>query len=181
MVVIHRPKTASVSLLTLYISILVSQLLISTSKGFSRRLHIPLSTVELLAASGALIIIVLMPMRNPELPDQQISHVFEPPTDQLRSPEDNLTLWQFMTVSWMDPLINLGKTRQLNDDDVWSLGYEFHHRKLHYAFRELGGSVVIRLLKANGIDLIFITLLSIIGLVTGMIVTNSSCRSKGSS
>ena len=98
-----------------------------------------------------------MPLRDPELTKDGICPPFEPPTSQLRSPEDDLTLWQFMSVSWMTPLISLGSTRQLNDEDVWSLAFEFQHSILHESFRALRGSVVRRLVVANGLDLVIIS------------------------
>jgi ABC-type multidrug transport system fused ATPase/permease subunit len=70
-----------------------------------------------------------------------------------------------MTVSWVAPLIKTGSQRQLHDEDVWLLGYQFQHRHLHDAFRELQGSVVRRLLVANGLDLIILTALAILELV----------------
>lgn len=70
-----------------------------------------------------------------------------------------------MTVSWMKPLIELGNKRQLNDEDVWSLGYEFKHRMLHDRFRELRGSVLRRLLVANGVDLMIMSVLAVLELV----------------
>ena len=103
-----------------------------------------------------------MPLRDVKLPNSGISPAFDTPTHQLRSPEDNLTLLQFMTVSWMSPLISLGSARQLNDEDVWCLSLEFQHRLLHDRFRELKGSVVKRLLAANGLDITIIATLSII-------------------
>ena len=110
-------------------------------------------------------IILRMPLRDPRLPRAEISKPFEQPTHQLRTPEDNITLWQFLTISWMSPLISLASSRQLNDEDVWSLGFEFQHRKLHTKFRELQGSVVRRLLVANGLDCAITTLLDAIELV----------------
>lgn len=77
-------------------------------------------------------------------------------------------LWQFMTVSWMSPLITLGSSRQLNDEDVWSLSFEFQHKTLHEKFRELKGSVVRRLLTANGIDLIIISSLAVVSSLASM-------------
>lgn len=105
-----------------------------------------------------------MPLRDLLLPNEKVSPAFGPPTFDLRSPEDNLTLWQFMSTSWMGPLIALGNSRQLHDEDVWALGYEFQHRGLLDRFRELQGSVLRRLMVANGLDLIIITVLSIIEL-----------------
>ncbi|KAI4091192.1 MAG: hypothetical protein L6R37_007773 [Teloschistes peruensis] len=106
-----------------------------------------------------------MSLRDPNLPSDDISPAFEKPHHRLRSPEDNLTLWQWMSVSWMSPLIAIGYTRQLHDEDVWSLSYEFQHRILHQRFRELGGSVVRRLLSANAIDL---AILSFLGAVEAL-------------
>ncbi|KAL8818729.1 MAG: hypothetical protein Q9223_002701 [Gallowayella weberi] len=103
-----------------------------------------------------------MPLRDPRLPNDNISPVFEKPNHLLRSPEDSLTLWQFMSVSWMSPLISVGYTRQLNDADVWQLSFEFQHRTLHEKFRELGGTVVRRLLLANGLDLVILLSLGVL-------------------
>ncbi|RMZ89641.1 hypothetical protein DV736_g3124, partial [Chaetothyriales sp. CBS 134916] len=100
-----------------------------------------------------------LPFRDPSWPSDDIAK-----TDlscKLRSPEDNITLFQWMTVSWVKPLINLAIKRQLNDVDVWFLPYEFQHRYLHDTFRELRGSVVRRLLKANWFDLGTISLLTL--------------------
>ena len=119
-------------------------------------------SVEILAALSIIVIILQMPLREPRLPKDQIGSQSEAPTCQLRSPEDNLTLWQFMSVSWMSPLISLGSTRQIDEIDVWSLGYEFQHTYLHDAFRQLRGSVTSRLLAANGRDLVIMSLLAIL-------------------
>ncbi|KAF9636010.1 putative ABC transporter protein [Lasiodiplodia theobromae] len=96
------------------------------------------------------------------MPTTDISKPSSSPTSELRSPEDNLTLWQFLSVSWMSPLIALGAKRQLHDEDVWFLPYDFQHNRLHILFRELKGSVVKRLLLANGLDLIITTTLAIL-------------------
>ncbi|KAF2153144.1 ABC bile acid transporter [Myriangium duriaei CBS 260.36] len=106
-----------------------------------------------------------MPFRDPKLPPKGISKPFTPPTAAQRSPEDNLTLWQWMTVSWLAPLIQIGNKRQLHPEDVWTLPYEFQHRHLHDAFSSLRGSVVHRLLRANWIDLVILCLLSLVELV----------------
>lgn len=68
----------------------------------------------------------------------------------------------------MAPLISLGNGKQLNDEDVWSLGYEFQHRLLHDSFRELKGTVLNRLIQANALDLAIISVLSIIELFASM-------------
>lgn len=158
---IDRPTTIPVGQLAILASLMVTQLTVLISRGSLDVQDIPACLGALLAL-GTLAIIICMPMRAPGLPSHQISPVSQAPTHQLRSPEDNLTLWQFMTVSWMSPLIRLGSARQLNDEDVWGLGFEFQHRFLHDNFRELRGSVVRRLFAANGIDLVITTFLAIL-------------------
>jgi hypothetical protein len=164
-VVINRPRTAPFSLLGLYSSLLVSSFVLFIDGGPVARYQESLTMVELIAAIAAIATILLMPMRDPDMPNDEISQAFEAPNPQLRSPEDNLTLWQFMTVSWMSPLISLGSKRQLNAQDVWLLSYEFQHRFLHDKFRELPGSVLRRVLFANAIDLIVVSVLGMVELL----------------
>lgn len=78
-----------------------------------------------------------------------------------------MRLWQFLTVTWMAPLISIGRKRQLHEDDVWFLGFEFQHRRLHDKFRRLRGSAISRLLQANGIDIFTITVIAIVQMLCG--------------
>lgn len=162
LIAIYRPTTTPKPLLILYISIFTSQFAVFIGSISNVRADDVPTISVLILALAAIIAILFMPMRDPTLSSNAISAVFSPPTSELRTPEDNLTLWQWMTVSWMAPLISLGNARQLNDEDVWFLGYEFQHRKLHDGFRELRGSVLRRLLEANGLDLFIISALAII-------------------
>lgn len=100
-----------------------------------------------------------MPLRDPLLSSSKIGKPFAKPDSSVRSPEDIVTLWQWMSVSWMGPLISTACKRQLHDKDVWLLASDFQHRQLHLLFRELTGTVLVRLLKANGLDLILTTCL----------------------
>lgn len=123
------------------------------------------TTSRYVAASAALMAcftILLMPFRKPSLPVVDISTVGQTPCSDLRSPEDNLRLWQFLTVSWMAPLISLGRKRQLNEPDVWFLGFEFQHSRLHEKFRRLRGSVLRRVLQANGLDVLIISVIAVV-------------------
>lgn len=169
LVVTRRPKATPLSLLALYSSLLASHLVLFMDLSFKRSLEGSVAVLGLLAAFVAIVIILRMPMRDPSLPNDQISQAFSEPDPQLRSPEDNLTLWQFMTVSWMEPLIGIGARRQLNDSDVWALGYEFQHRRLHERFRELRGSVLGRIVAANEVDLIIVSILGVVELLASTI------------
>ena len=175
LITFKRPNTAPFSLLILYVSILVSQLIVLAHTRSSWHPVDVLAILGPVTAFSGSVIILCMPMRDPELPSDEICPAFQPPNPKLRSPEDNLTPWQFMTVSWMAPLISIGAKRQLNDEDVWRLAYEFQHRRLHDAFRELYGSVVRRLLQANWFDLMLTSILGVIELLASTNGVNSPC------
>lgn len=119
------------------------------------------------AALSASLVVLLMPFRESPLPIMEISAVGSAPSNKFRSPEDNLRLWQFLTVSWMTPLISIGRKRQLNEPDVWLLGFEFQHRRLHEKFRRIRGSVLGRVLNANGLDVVIISAVSVLQMLCG--------------
>lgn len=126
------------------------------------------------AAIGSILVILMMPLRDPSLPSSDISKVGEIPSSQRRSPEDNLRLWEFLSVSWMGPMISIGKSRQLHEEDVWALGFEFQHKRLHETFRQLKGSVIRRLLRANGIDISIIICTATVETICGTFNYRSS-------
>jgi hypothetical protein len=126
--------------------------------------NIPLMLTPVASLMG-IVTILNMPLRDPMLPNDDISPVYSPPTEKLRTPEDQLTPWQYMTVAWMAPLIQEGYKRQLNDEDIWDLPWEFKHARLHATFRKLSGSVTRRIFVANGMDVIRTTIMSIVRLI----------------
>ncbi|KAK7752693.1 hypothetical protein SLS62_005245 [Diatrype stigma] len=160
---IDRPRKTPKTLLALFTAILASELAALAAERRRGQGADPLHVLITGIAFVAIIVILRMPMRDPGLPEpksEKIANCCDPPKSDFRSPEDNLTLWQFMTVSWLKPLINRGFGTQLNDDDVWTLPYDFQHDRLYTLFRDLPGSSLIRrLLWANGLDLMIITLL----------------------
>ena len=169
LVLFNPPKTTPYSSLVLYGSLFMPYIvLLNCNRSITHNEYI-LVGVGLSAALSAIVSILLMPMRNPDLPNDDISQPFDPPDPRLRSPEDNLSLWQFMTVSWMAPLISRGSPRQLNEEDVWSLSYEFQHRKLHDTFRELKGSVLRRVFYANALDLVLVSVLGVVELLASTV------------
>lgn len=163
---LFRPRTASISLFILYTTLFVLQVALLVSRWNFQILNVVVAIylVNIGITLISIVAIVNLPLRDPALPRDGISPAFTPPTSDLRTPEDDLTLWQWMSVSWMSALISVGKKRQLNEEDVWSLGYEFQHRHLHDAFRELHGTVVRRLLRANWHDLVILTILALLEL-----------------
>ena len=125
------------------------------------------SMITVWALAGFLVLAnTRLPSRAKSL--DKVSNPYGKPSAQDRSPEDKVTLWQFCTVSWLAPLLTLGNKRMLNEEDVWSLPYEFKHEPLHEAFREVQGTVVRRLIKANVVDLIIIPSLAILELACNL-------------
>ena len=123
-------------------------------------IHTLAVVVAAVSAFFAIAVEINLPMRDPSWSRKDISRPFTEPTAALRSPEDNLTIFQWFTVQWVAPLIKIGNQRQLNDEDIWFLPYEFQHQLLHDAFRKVKGTVVVRLIKANWIDLAILTFLA---------------------
>lgn len=170
LLVIRKPRTTPVSVLLILASHIVCQSVVMANHDHWPKTEMGLDITSLTLSILGVLVILMMPLRDPSLPASSISKPHTEATASLRSPEDNLTLWQFMTVSWMTPLIRTGYQRQLQDDDVWQLGFEFQHRGLHNNFRRLKGTVMQRLLTANGIDLVIVTALGILETVLGFSV-----------
>ncbi|KAJ1301639.1 hypothetical protein OPQ81_008884 [Rhizoctonia solani] len=72
----------------------------------------------------------------------------------LPSLEDNCTLWQWMTFTWVSPIISLGATRPLEEKDVWQLSKTMRTRTLMRKFLQVQRSSLLRrILVANALDL----------------------------
>lgn len=161
LVAVERPRTAPYGVLIIIVSLLITHVILLIGSHSVLRSQGLYSSVDVVVALAAIATILNMPMRTPGFSYDEVAPVSAPPTSRLRSPEDRLSLFQFMTVSWMNPLISLGKGKKLEDEDVWRLSFEFQHQTLHDNFRELKGTVVRRLLAANGLDLIITTFLGV--------------------
>jgi hypothetical protein len=89
--VVERPKTASISLLALYTGLLLERLII-LSNGRSHSMVNDISSIIVgIAALIGIFVQLNTPLRDPGLPNEEISPVFTAPTVKLRTPEDNLT------------------------------------------------------------------------------------------
>ncbi|KAK8146289.1 hypothetical protein G3M48_003348 [Beauveria asiatica] len=124
----------------------------------------------------ALACILAMPLRDPAWDVDNIGSSALPPSSLLRSPEDNLSLLRFWTMSWVTPLARLCRKREITVDDVWQLPYDFQHTRLYMAFREVRGRLLPCLVRANGLDLCLSTSLAVAEKV--LEVTNIHLTSK---
>lgn len=159
MLLAERPRTLPGAVFIIDAISFVSQLVL-LAHDWHHAVYSAGGSVLMMLAS--VIVMFNMPMRDPLLSSAGIGKPFDTPDSSVRSPEDIITLWQWMTVSWLAPLISIGYGRQLHEKDVWFLPYEFHHSRTHRLFRELKGSVFVRVMKANGLDLIITTALGIL-------------------
>ncbi|KAI7788571.1 hypothetical protein LA080_008461 [Diaporthe eres] len=125
--------------------------------------------IEAVTPLASIIFILNMPLRDPLLHSEGICAPYQTPTVKLRSPEDNFTLWHWMSVAWMSPIVKLGRQRQLHDEDVWTLPLEWQHSRLHRLFREVTGSVLARVFKVNAPDLIITTLLGVLESICSLV------------
>ncbi|CAK7268329.1 hypothetical protein SEPCBS119000_003006 [Sporothrix epigloea] len=171
---IDRPRSLPGAVMFIYAAMIVIQ--ITLLFGVTELSGWPLSLTWLaeMSVSGLSIAIMAnMPMRDPRLgqgiENDKIAAPFETPSIKLRSPEDNLTLYQWMSVNWIAPVIGLGASRQLQDEDIWHLPFEFQHARLYRLFNEVRGSVASRLVKVNAPDLIITSLLGILDSILSML------------
>ncbi|ODA76804.1 hypothetical protein RJ55_07320 [Drechmeria coniospora] len=111
---------------------------------------------------AAVVAIGNMPLRDPSWDAEDIGNPHLPPSHHVRSPEDNLSLFRFWSMSWVFPLADAARRAELAVEDVWQLPLEFQHTRLYTAFGELRGRLIPRLVEANGLDLVVSTALAVV-------------------
>jgi hypothetical protein len=122
------------------------------------------TTVTLLSFA----IVMVMPFRPISPASGPIGVSGTVPSIEKRSPEDSLRLWQFLTTSWVWPLLSLGKARQMQKEDVWKLGFGFQSSRIIAAFHEVKKSTLFtRLVSANKLDLTILVFAAFVRLVCG--------------
>ncbi|KAF4968372.1 hypothetical protein FSARC_4169 [Fusarium sarcochroum] len=127
----------------------------TSSLGLFQAGHLILEFLGILVISN-------MPLRNPFWGSSDIGSARIAPSNHVRSPEDNLTLFQFWTMRWVNPVADIAGKREIAVEDVWQLPYEFQHWRLYMAFRTLKGKLLPCLIEANGLDLFMGTFTGIV-------------------
>ncbi|KPM43649.1 ATP-binding cassette transporter abc4 [Neonectria ditissima] len=161
---IDRPTKTPKLLLLQYLLLLFASLAIYTAHFLSPEISIldPIRAARTSLVVLAIIAIGNMPIRDPSWGTSEIGSARLPPTHHVRSPEDNLTLFQFWTMTWVYPLAKVARAREITVEDVWQLPFDFQHTRLYMAFRELEGKLLPCLIEANGLDLFLSTALSVV-------------------
>jgi hypothetical protein len=81
------------------------------------------------------------------------------PSRDFTSPEDAVTLWNWLTFDYLEPLFRLSGKGRLNDEEVWDLPPAFKHANLFGKYLRLDAvrpqqSLVWFLITSNSLDLI---------------------------
>ncbi|KAJ6520112.1 P-loop containing nucleoside triphosphate hydrolase protein [Mycena sanguinolenta] len=89
-------------------------------------------------------------------------------------PEDKVTLWEWSTFSFVEPLFALSNKGTLNDEDVWTLSPYFKHKNLfnkclEYRAKHPKHSLIRFLLVSNSLDLIIDVVLELWGSTVGFV------------
>ncbi|KAJ7631233.1 P-loop containing nucleoside triphosphate hydrolase protein [Roridomyces roridus] len=89
-------------------------------------------------------------------------------------PEDNVTMWEWATFSFVEPLFDLANKGTLQDTDVWSLSPYFKHKNLFnkflkYRTRYPSHSLIRFLLVSNSLDLILDIVMELWGSFVGFV------------
>lgn len=127
-----------------------------------------LDVAALVCVILVLAMVAALPCGCSSQPDSKSAVPGDQPSFEKRSPEESITLLQFLSVSWVSKLLKVAGKRELVDGDVWSLPYTFQHQPLHEAFRRLKGSVIHRLLQANGLDCLVTSTIGVSRLLLSM-------------
>uniref|UniRef100_A0A8H7XJS6 Multidrug resistance-associated ABC transporter n=1 Tax=Psilocybe cubensis TaxID=181762 RepID=A0A8H7XJS6_PSICU len=124
------------------------------------QLSLLLRSVNLLAIVSSLIIIFNIPSELPsaKVDPQEIGHTL--------TTEDYATLWQWVSFSWIYPLIRSGRYATLHEKDVWNISPTMQSRPLFAKFSALRQtSLFRRIWAANSLDIIIDLTLTIVSVV----------------
>jgi hypothetical protein len=163
-----RPIRCPISLSTYYLSVILYDYAITTSLDSPSTFLSALYATSFGCSMLGLVVLLLMPVNPPTYDVQNIGKVGAPATSEFRSPEDNLRLWQWLSVSWLGPLLSVGKKRLINESDVWTLPLSFQHGVLIEGMKLLRGSLLRRVIRANAIDIVLLFIMSFFDMICGM-------------
>lgn len=115
------------------------------------------------------------------LPGQNVAKPNSLPTATKTCPEDAVTLWQWLSFSFMHPLLKLASQRTLQEEDVWKLSPFFQHRLLFNRYLRLmkeenssrigEKSLFWILIRSNTVDLTIGLIVELWSTVVGFVST----------
>ncbi|EGN94459.1 hypothetical protein SERLA73DRAFT_114694 [Serpula lacrymans var. lacrymans S7.3] len=107
-------------------------------------------------------------------PAKNVAKPTDIPSSSISCPEDNVNLWSWCTVSFVEPLLSLAEKRTLNGSDIWCLSPFFKHKNLFnkclkYRSRYPSHSILRFLLVSNSLDLLLDIALEMWGAIVGFV------------
>ncbi|KAF7303184.1 P-loop containing nucleoside triphosphate hydrolase protein [Mycena kentingensis (nom. inval.)] len=128
---------------------------------------------RILAPGLFLCIVGTLPLQKTQ-PTTDIASPTDAPSIALSMPEDNVTLWQWTTFSFVEPIFHRANKGTLNEEDVWTLSPYFKHKNLfnkYLKYRDAHPthSLIRFLLASNSLDLILDVLLELWVAVVGFV------------
>ncbi|KAF7311117.1 P-loop containing nucleoside triphosphate hydrolase protein [Mycena chlorophos] len=129
--------------------------------------------VRILLPAAFLYVLGTLPMQSVP-PAQNVAGPTEVPSVFKTCPEDNVTLWQWATFSFVEPMFDVANKGTLNDTDVWSLSPYFKHKNLFNKYLEYRAnhpshSLIRFLLASNSLDLILDVTLELWSAIVGFV------------
>ncbi|KAJ3895149.1 pleiotropic drug resistance ABC transporter [Lentinula edodes] len=114
-----------------------------------------------------------LPLRDTP-PGERIASKNDIPSVNMTCPEDNVTLWSWLTFSFVEPIFTVANEGTLNEGDVWSLSPYFKHKNLFnkylgYQEKYPTHSLLRFLLVSNSLDLILDVALELWTAVIGFV------------
>ncbi|KAA1467006.1 P-loop containing nucleoside triphosphate hydrolase protein [Dentipellis sp. KUC8613] len=124
------------------------------------RIVVTAHVLNLAAVLGLLAIILSMPLAipNKKIDSSQVGVSI--------SPEDYTSLGRWATFHWIWPLIQRGTNNRLDEKDVWQLSPTLQSRPIFIKFNRIKGTrLLLRLWKANSLDIILDIVLTLVSVV----------------
>jgi hypothetical protein len=108
------------------------------------------------------------------LPSPTVAHIGSRPSHLYSSPEDAVSLWDWMTFNYIGPILDRAGEGTLNEEDVWDLPPGFKHSNLFRKYLKVMEespkmSLVWFLLRSNSQDLIIDLSLKLYTSVIGIV------------
>jgi ABC-type multidrug transport system fused ATPase/permease subunit len=164
-IALRRPIQYFPWLLVFYSAELVAELATASSWTSLTDYRTLLHVISAICCFISIVTVLCMPLCPKSPLSGPISQFGAKPSSSERSPEDSLRLWQFLSATWVWPLIVIGNERQLQKDDIWTTGYEIQTNRLANRFRDLRQRTIFRkLLRANAVDCCILPLLACVQL-----------------
>ncbi|EJD03804.1 P-loop containing nucleoside triphosphate hydrolase protein [Fomitiporia mediterranea MF3/22] len=117
-----------------------------------------LSIVDSIVSLSLIYLVGTFPVKD-YLPGPSVAIVHETPSNAETVPEDNVTLWQWCTFSFVEPIFRVAQKGRLEPIDVWTISPFYKHKNIFLKYLEYCGrhpthSLLRFLIASNSLDII---------------------------